>query len=675
MSGYVPNPIVLKAIDGSHHNLLNIFLTNDLGYQDEILSQVILKNLSQGLHSYIIIPDESYKSQVVQILSKHHLAHLSIARSVLKSHDRDLIHNALTLENLRSLPYDPQGFTDSLQRKENIKKSLKSHFAFYQMSLNEFDNIRTYAVANKKSPVQSISRTVSEEVIQATINQELLSKYRILGELYQDHFKDLIHGKIESATFSSEEEVKQLHENLHDLKSKISEFQATIKSTKPPYPDQQDAYFRLTPFNNGVQNTTINHNLLHVRERSSEIPYLSNIIKKLYFSIEKLTDDITKLDERVTRLTSLVENDRLLNYLLLKNELQGSDELVSTLVSNKSNDWGQAFLQLYILANAQQKKIATQSIKNQQYNFLLTSVNLESYVAQAIHNLWSERRSKALAQSGFKTFKAILNSDDAQISVADGLRSVLNEYYPIQILSIDEIYKDISHELTPKSLMIFYLNKKINKKILSKRGEHIDSIIISPEIHNLNELKESNNTQVLKLDHSRLTETRAFKSLPTIERLKQAQSLAYAMYMISDRFDVIQLKHKSVILLCSKVISDDIIHTLPEDSINILYQDSSTYEDLIDAMIHKGREINVVIENGLIDERRLDHLQWQLHVMNLIEQAQINLIDIPTYELIIDYQSTITEVIDRILCLNDNKVSDLPISHDELNTIPVQHSI
>ena len=175
---------------------------------------------------------------------------------------------------------------------------------------------------------------------------------------------------------------------------------------------------------------------------------------------------------------------------------------------------------------------------------------------------------------------------------------------------------------------------------------------------------------MLHIDTPATTTFTSFSLLPKSDRLVQAKSLALSINVICDRFDVIQLKDKSVISLCNEALSRRVIDMLPDHQVNLLYQNSSEYEDLVDAMIHEDRDIIILLENGLLDERRLSHLDCQLHTIKSMRDANIKIINISTAAIALNLDTTLMNVYDTIT----GSIISEPVSYTHL-TLPTICSV
>ena len=246
---------------------------------------------------------------------------------------------------------------------------------------------------------------------------------------------------------------------------------------------------------------------------------------------------------------------------------------------------------------------------------------------------------------------------------------VLTQYFPIKITTPEELDH---HEVKADSKIIFLNNGNANVQRLQELSPNHHIVILGSILRNINRVQEHLSTQVLQLETSSIQRYKPFGTMQSSDRLAQAKSLALAINMICDRFDVIQLRDKSVISLCNKTLSQKIIDMLPEHQVNLLYQNSSQYEDLVDAMIHEDREIYILHENGLLDERRLAHLDWQLDTIEQINHTDIRLINITTSQLTFDLETTLMNVFNAIVSFNTTgPIYDEISAADEPTTVPI----
>ena len=425
---------------------------------------------------------------------------------------------------------------------------------------------------------------------------------------------------------------------------------------------------RVTPFNtNDDRLDSINIQLAELRAAVDTIAPVKQVIKKRYFNLATISIDCKIITNTLDHQLTVLTDDQYCNYRLLQAELNCTDSLVTALLSQPQSDWGEALLTLYIQGLQSNRSLLIQQdheLISKYGKYLRLCRRIQRTESEILHNRWSDIRSEALHQAGGKTVQQLSHS-----VATDNMMDILTQYYPIKITTPEELDQ---HKVKANSKVIFLNNGNANVQRLQELSPNHHIVILGSKLRNINRVQEHLSTQVLQLETASIQQYKPFSTMQNSDRLAQAKSLALAINMICDRFDVIQLRDKSVISLCNKTLSQKIIDMLPEHQVNLLYQNSSQYEDLVDAMIHEDREIYILHENGLLDERRLAHLDWQLDTIEQINQTDIRLINITTSQLTYDLETTLMNVFDAIVSFNTaGPIHDEISTTDEPTTVPI----
>ena len=425
---------------------------------------------------------------------------------------------------------------------------------------------------------------------------------------------------------------------------------------------------RVTPFNaTDDRLDSINIQLAELRAAVDTIAPVKEVIKKRYFNLATISADCTAIANTIDHLLTVLTNDQYCNYRLLKAELNCTDSLVKALLSQTQSDWGEALLTLYIQGLQSNRSILIHEdheLISKYGKHLRLCRRIQRTESEILHNRWADIRSEALNRAGGKTVQQLSHSVST-----DSMLHVLTQYFPIKITTPEELDH---HEVKADSKIIFLNNGNANVQRLQELSPNHHIVILGSILRNINRVQEHLSTQVLQLETSSIQRYKPFGTMQSSDRLAQAKSLALAINMICDRFDVIQLRDKSVISLCNKTLSQKIIDMLPEHQVILLYQNSSQYEDLVDAMIHEDREIYILHENGLLDERRLAHLDWQLDTIEQINHTDIRLINITTSQLTFDLEATLMNVFNAIVSFNTTgPIYDEISDADEPTTVPI----
>jgi len=425
---------------------------------------------------------------------------------------------------------------------------------------------------------------------------------------------------------------------------------------------------RLTPFN------TVDGKLDELASRFSELRdqadatfMIQGLIKKRYFNLATLHRDCEALTQRIDHLIYILTDDQYSNYRLLQEELNCSQNLVSALLAQPEVNWGSTLLSLYIssLQSSHSKLMHTDhELINKYGQYVSICRHIQKTEAEALHNLWSDTRLDTIQQTIGRSIQQL-----SQSAEADNISDILTQYFPVKIMTPEELD---NHALIENSKTIFLNNNNVNVQRLHELSENHHVVVLGSKLRNINRIQDQLSTKLLNIETPAISQYKSFNSMQSSDRLAQAKSLALAINMICDRFDVIQLRDKSVISLCNKALSQKIIEMLPDHQVNLLYQNSSQYEDLVDAMIHEDRDIYVIHENGLLDERRLAHLDWQLQTIDQMHDAHIKMINISTYELIQDLDATLKNVFNTIVSPNASELTNDEIrTADEPTTVSI----
>jgi len=74
----------------------------------------------------------------------------------------------------------------------------------------------------------------------------------------------------------------------------------------------------------------------------------------------------------------------------------------------------------------------------------------------------------------------------------------------------------------------------------------------------------------------------------------------------------------------------------------------------------------------LLDERRLEHLDWQIQTIQQMQQADIRLINISSSQLTYDLDTTLMNVFNAIVSSHTTEqINDEIRTADELTTVPI----
>ena len=187
--------------------------------------------------------------------------------------------------------------------------------------------------------------------------------------------------------------------------------------------------------------------------------------------------------------------------------------------------------------------------------------------SEVLHNLWSDTRVDTIRQTTGRSIQQLSLSAET-----DDMSDILTQYFPVKIMTPEEID---NHGVREGSKAIFLSNNNVNIQRLQVLSQNHHVVVLGSKLRNINRIQDQLSTQLLNIDTPAMSEYKSFNSMQSSDRLTQAKSLALAINMICDRFDVIQLRDKSVISLCNKALSQKIIEMLPDPQVNLLYQNLS----------------------------------------------------------------------------------------------------
>lgn len=257
------------------------------------------------------------------------------------------------------------------------------------------------------------------------------------------------------------------------------------------------------------------------------------------------------------------------------------------------------------------------------------------------HKLSSEKSiliNKSLNEN--KSFEMFLASDSEQELMSESIAKygdIFNDIFQIVIVSESELHPLLDNEKMNFDEFLFIELKEWDHSF-SKRLKNSDvaiSIASSSSVPiNKTQLKNNWELQHYYSNELNTSEMRPFSSLNTSEKYHQSMMLASNIIPLVSSFSIYQLPSSTLISFLSPEIEPMILEQIDKGNINILYTNSHEMSDLVEGFITDSDQLVVLVENGLINDKKRDELIWQLNLIQELKECQIHLIDIPTSELI-----------------------------------------
>ncbi len=419
---------------------------------------------------------------------------------------------------------------------------------------------------------------------------------------------------------------------------------------------QERLFKRLTPFNTQSDRMTAVLSMLQeLKEKVEETPYIQHTINANVLTLNSLSAEIETIHTLLQRTMSLLQDTDHNHYRLLQSRLNMSDTLVRLFSEQEHQTWSETFVQclyqsiLYDCVDTHPKTL------QMSYDRLRTLyAEQDRATSDIIHNVWCQRRKKvnsALHDSAPDIFQNIFYQSESTLSIAElyGIDpAFVMSYFPIMIVeqsATEEIAWDAQHISHVSYIQNHTISPDEIKPVVSA-GIPVD--IVTDRPLDVSTIQSNYMTHIFFPLDGRYTEGRDITTLQKTDRYRIADTFGRAIYSMVGRYSVYQLKDKSIISLLDPTMERLIIEALPQRELNVLYYRSDQLQDLIDGFILDGSAVYLLTENGLINDREMEHFHYQSVLLDHLRQSGIQIVDINTYELTQHYSSTIHNAIAAI---------------------------
>lgn len=419
---------------------------------------------------------------------------------------------------------------------------------------------------------------------------------------------------------------------------------------------KQKYWKRLTPFN--VGSNRLKSVLTQVKELSdmlSTYEWLDISCNSQMLTLSGLEDQLIDTCTKIRTVKTILTDAEYNQFKQHQTALNINADLLNLIKHDENKSWKEVFNQIVISKILNEKSKRGQQTLQSRYLKLKDLQAQKSKIAQDIvHNIWCKKRNTALNEYKYKhvdSFGEVFYSSNESIRLNDLLHKApefLLTYYPVMIVR----QNDLSHIFSLAQnwdQVIFYDSIEIDPNHIEPfvNSEKEITIVTSQPI-NLNPIQNKWTTHLFFSKDERIQYTQPFSLLQRSERYHQARALCIAIHKVIDRCNIYRLKNKCIISFVHEKLDENIIASLPSKDLNVLYKDSDQLDDLIEAMALPETDIFILCENGLLNDQKIASIEWQLHVLELIEQAQINLINIDTLQLMKNYQHTFRKIVESL---------------------------
>lgn len=444
---------------------------------------------------------------------------------------------------------------------------------------------------------------------------------------------------------------------LEELPQSINSLESILENQSEIIEKFRNKEFkRYTPFNiEKKQWQRLNKILLEIEKEIGECDLINLRINTKPLSLISLENDLNLTNDKLLQIQSLLSDKEYTAYRLLQSELNINDSIIDFFIDQHQGDWT-TIASKYTQEVVVQKYInLNQAGFNSNYHRLSELIHKQSDAASdCIHNYWIDIRRDAFEnfkvhQKEMATILLSGHETDLKLSdIYDIAPNYISTYFPLMIVKSEDL-NQFSGSLEHWDHIIFYNQKETSSTFINPLMQNgIEVSIVGSYDLNIDNIQTKFETRCFFSEHIKLKYGQPFQLLESSERLNQAKSLSVALADICHRFSVYQLKNKSIISFCSEVFNSKLIELLPAKELNILYDKSNLAEDLLDALIPIDNKVMILYENGLINDNKLESIPWQIHVIKLLEESGIDLIDVNTIEMAKQYNTTINKILSRI---------------------------
>lgn len=412
---------------------------------------------------------------------------------------------------------------------------------------------------------------------------------------------------------------------------------------------------RLTPFNtklDAIVKVQADANAL--AEGLEQTDWLDVSINPVVLTLTQLESEIARVVTALERCTALFEDHQYVQFRRLAAEMAISPALLRSLISADDDSW-LALLQRSMLSRISKDKPAEQrhQLIDQANNLHLTRQRWE---ADVVHNLLHAERRGAMETLQHKHHLPMMQLIGELIS-RHSVASLFAEEMPLArglfpVLSItqSDLAEWETDQMAQWDEIIFYNTSHISLYEVSLAQDHEDTQVSIATTHpiRLEKIQKAYTTELFFANVELIPAAVALDDLPRAERYHLARALASCIYSCARRYNVYRIREKCLISLLPQDLDDHLMGQVPQHDFNVLYPDSDRIEDLMEAMLLIDTQVYILYTDGLLSTHHLSHVAWQQHVIDLLGQAGVHMIDINTVQLASDYEVTRRRILQEL---------------------------
>lgn len=142
--------------------------------------------------------------------------------------------------------------------------------------------------------------------------------------------------------------------------------------------------------------------------------------------------------------------------------------------------------------------------------------------------------------------------------------------------------------------------------------------------------EDSKDVKTLVYNHEFYTDK--IDDINITERIRSAKQLALSLLDINDNVRIFQTSFSNILCIDDGFIADCIFKAWKDNGIKEFRIGNDLKNGLIESIIMTDRPQYLVYSNGILSSEKLQHLPWQLEIINAYKMAGFNLLPIWTYE-------------------------------------------
>lgn len=609
-------------------------------------------------------------------------------------HDTPRAVTSSLLEDMNRI----KDYSEVIHRLEGLEQEYESRFEFMESDLldtsvflsreshirsrNMILSLYNYAEEIKKEfefakaeALRPIALKIeAEAVILSTLLSELKDAY-YTADIEQTNIESIINTSIKALSNLEHLKIKPVERGEDNHWNYLGHIIANIESTLNQLDHISSAvtgkYFkRLTPFNADSERLkAVLHQMEDLSSQLDDIDWLFINFSTQGLTLDSVQNDINNIWKHLKWINYLLNDGDYVRFKLAQNELNISDQILKILINEEAVSWKYSFIKLLLgcfISN-------NSKIGNLRFEELLAkSETLHKQVSvivqDTIHNKWKKIRMNAMSQLKCHhedLYHILFSADSTSLTLSNILHvdpDFLLSFYPIMVTTQDHL-AELECFVTHWDNIIFYESSILSTASLQpwKEGRLEVSIVTSQAI-NLNQIQDKWETNLYFSHPPKSSFAQPFELLPRSERYQQAKNLALSILSVAPMHNIYRIKGKCIISLLNNSLNAKIVEILQDQDMNILYENSDESEALIEAMLTSDDEILLLHENGLLNYTQIKSFAWQKHILQLLQEAQIKLVNIDTLQLVKNCRATLHKLKKTISQSSARELVDEPLA-------------